>query len=354
MTTTCELCGGTGLRGGAGEQSCSCGAIPPSSHLLGLLDQYWSIAYQQGMEGRSHDNEAGDAQRVLSEITAALALLPGEAVTDLPADIIESLLAIGYVEWGQTHKQNDGKHLDDLEDTLRLTRQHFGIEDKETAIHGLYLADTSIVLAHTGMSPNSPQHARILAGAWNQLVDIAKGRSALSSPVEGGREKEEKPLDLDITKEWFEKRAALEGDLEIGAGSRRLTQTIHLTPEEIAVLEKLVNPTAAALRAEIEALRVENDRLRDELNQRENAIIYRAAEDELRENWVSFCDADPFPNSDTFGDRMESHGLIELVPVTKSALEDALAAERGLEAGGMMYRLTVAGRAALQQQEEGK
>lgn len=92
----------------------------------------------------------------------------------LPADIIESLLAIGPVEWGQTHTQTDGKHIDDLEDTLKLTREHFGIEDKETAIHGVYLAGSGVVLAHTGMSPNSPQHARILAGAWNQLVDIAK------------------------------------------------------------------------------------------------------------------------------------------------------------------------------------
>lgn len=106
----------------------------------------------------------------------------------LPEDIIQSLLAIGPVEWGQTHRQNDGKHIDDLEDTLRLTRQHFGIEDKETAIHGLYLAGTGVVLAQTGMSPNSPQHARILAGAWNQLVDLAKAQAALSPlPAENGR-----------------------------------------------------------------------------------------------------------------------------------------------------------------------
>lgn len=96
---------------------------------------------------------------------------------DLPADIIERLLAIGPVEWGQTHTKTDGKHIDDLEDTLRLTREYFGIEDKETAMHGIYLAGSGVVLAHTGMSPNSPQHARILAGAWNQLVDLARSQS---------------------------------------------------------------------------------------------------------------------------------------------------------------------------------
>lgn len=103
------------------------------------------------------------------------ASMPG--TYDLPADIVESLLAIGPVEWGQTHTQTDGKHIDDLEDTLRLTREHFGIEDKETAIHGIYLAGSGVVVAHTGMSPNSPQHARILAGAWNQLVDLARSQS---------------------------------------------------------------------------------------------------------------------------------------------------------------------------------
>jgi hypothetical protein len=92
----------------------------------------------------------------------------------LPSDVIETLLAIGPVEWGRTHNQNDGKHIDDLENTLKLTRQHFGIEVKETTIHGVYLAGTATVLAHTGMSPNSPQHARILVGAWNQLVEAAK------------------------------------------------------------------------------------------------------------------------------------------------------------------------------------
>lgn len=67
----------------------------------------------------------------------------------------------------------------------------------------------------------------------------------------------------------------------------------------------------------------------------------------LQKNFSSFCDADVFPGSDTFADAMEAAGFIELVPVTKEALEDSFAAERGIEPGGMMYRLTDAGRAAL-------
>lgn len=97
---------------------------------------------------------------------------------DLPADIIESLLAIGPVEWGVSLTQSDEKHASDLLDTLRITREQFGVTEEETGIHGVYLEGTGTVLAHTGMSPNSPQHARILVGAWNHLVEIAKAKAA--------------------------------------------------------------------------------------------------------------------------------------------------------------------------------
>ena len=107
-----------------------------------------------------------------------LAKQPTVPLSSLPSDIIESLLAIGPVEWGVSLTQSDEKHAYDLLDTLRVTREHFGVIDKETGIHGVYLEGTGTVLAHTGMSPNSPQHARILAGAWNQLVEIAKAHAA--------------------------------------------------------------------------------------------------------------------------------------------------------------------------------
>jgi hypothetical protein len=62
-------------------------------------------------------------------------------------------------------------------------------------------------------------------------------------------------MKLPIDKEWFEKRAAAEGDLEIGVG-RRLTSTINLTGEEIAELERLaLEALPEWARLEIEAYR---------------------------------------------------------------------------------------------------
>lgn len=50
-----------------------------------------------------------------------------------------------------------------------------------------------------------------------------------AAPVEG--------LNLNVDKEWFEKKAAQEGDLEIGAGRR--SSTLNPTPEEITELERI-------------------------------------------------------------------------------------------------------------------
>lgn len=68
---------------------------------------------------------------------------------------------------------------------------------------------------------------------------------------------------------------------------------------------------------------------------------------DLCANWGRFCDADPFDGADTFTDRMEAAGLIELVPVDDEALEQSFAAERGIEPGGTMWVLTDIGQQAV-------
>ena len=72
-----------------------------------------------------------------------------------------------------------------------------------------------------------------------------------------------------------------------------------------------------------------------------------APEGELAAYWDAFCDAEQVP--DDFVDRMEDAGLVSLEDVTDEDLYDVFASERGIEPGGMIYRLTSAGRAALEQ-----
>jgi hypothetical protein len=102
-------------------------------------------------------------------------------MSDLPNDIVESLLRIGRVEWGCSFTQTDEQHIEDFRDTLRITREHFGDTEDATAIHGVYLEGSKTVLCHTGPSPNSPQHARILVGAWNQLFELAQAQKGIES-----------------------------------------------------------------------------------------------------------------------------------------------------------------------------
>ncbi|CDZ43057.1 Hypothetical protein NGAL_HAMBI1146_58300 [Neorhizobium galegae bv. officinalis] len=74
-------------------------------------------------------------------------------------------------------------------------------------------------------------------------------------------------MKLPIDKDWFEKRAAAEGDLEIGAGGRRKTMTINLTDAEIAALEQVALEALPAwardritvMRAALLAIRDAND-----------------------------------------------------------------------------------------------
>lgn len=63
-----------------------------------LIDAYWCLAYKEGEEGRSHDTENGDAQRILSGITSYVKTLRDQrrsSQQDISrmADEIESLRA---------------------------------------------------------------------------------------------------------------------------------------------------------------------------------------------------------------------------------------------------------------------
>lgn len=98
------------------------------------------------------------------------------------------------------------------------------------------------------------------------VEDLSEAADALASLSLQLAAVEKKPLNLGVTKEWFEKQAAKEGDLEIGAGSRKLTSTINLTPEEMNEFERLAHEAlpqwAQDKIASLTAAQEENERLR--------------------------------------------------------------------------------------------
>lgn len=94
----------------------------------------------------------------------------------IPCDIAEQVLSMGRAEWGATDEKTSAEHLAAFENTLRLTRENFNLEDIPVRLHGLYLEGTETVLCHTGTSPNSGANAQALAGAWNWLHDQCKAQ----------------------------------------------------------------------------------------------------------------------------------------------------------------------------------
>ena len=102
------------------------------------------------------------------------------ALEEIPSHIAEQVLSMGRAEWGATSEKTSTEHLADLENTLRLTREKFNLEDIPVQMHGLYLEGAETVLCHTGTSPNSGANAQALVGAWNWLYDQCKARALLT------------------------------------------------------------------------------------------------------------------------------------------------------------------------------
>lgn len=96
----------------------------------------------------------------------------------IPPDLAKRILAVGKIEWGAVANKTDEQHIADFADSLRITREHFGLEPGNHALHGCYLAGTETVVCHTGTSPNSPTHAQIIAGLWNSVIDALTAKAA--------------------------------------------------------------------------------------------------------------------------------------------------------------------------------
>lgn len=115
-------------------------------------------------DGQQHDHWRDIAR-------AAIAAKPGQGWRpEIPEDLASLLRELGRAEWGQTHAHDAEGHGKHVAESVRMTTEHFG-QDGPQHMHGLYLEGTETVICHTGTSPNSPQVARVLTGAWNYLLD---------------------------------------------------------------------------------------------------------------------------------------------------------------------------------------
>jgi len=104
---------------------------------------------------------------------------------DIPDDIREIVLKVGIAEWGQTEAFDADGHANHVAESVKLTTAYFD-QSGPQHMHGLYIEGSGTVICHTGTSPNSPQIARALTGAWNWLHEQASAIEARSGETRSG------------------------------------------------------------------------------------------------------------------------------------------------------------------------
>jgi len=138
------------------------------------------LSYWGSGSDREQVNETAKALARHRTLTPAQAA--GPVLSDIPRDIVEQVGKMGRAEWGATPELTSEGHLAHLENSLRLTREHFDYADIPVKMHGLYLDGTETILCHTGTSPNSPINAQALTGAWNWLHDLCVAITQAEGP----------------------------------------------------------------------------------------------------------------------------------------------------------------------------
>jgi hypothetical protein len=93
----------------------------------------------------------------------------------------EAAVSIERVEWGSTDALDATGHAAQTKSSVETTAEKFDQEGPQE-MHGLYLTGTETVLCHTGTSPNSPTHARIMTALWNHFVDNAEAAAKEPKP----------------------------------------------------------------------------------------------------------------------------------------------------------------------------
>lgn len=92
-----------------------------SVELKNLIGEYWCLAYAEGMDGRTHDTEAGDAQRVLHAIESAIDSLTAER----DAAVADS----NRIDWLNSKREDCGSEFNDIQSGWFICGDFLSIRD---------------------------------------------------------------------------------------------------------------------------------------------------------------------------------------------------------------------------------
>ena len=141
-----------------------------------LIEKVLRPAYAQLVQPAMRD-EIDRLRAALADRRAGQSHADAGLLEAFPLDLAEIVASLGPAEWGTTEAFDADGHAAHIKNSVEETARNFQQEGPQM-MHGLYLEGTCTVVCHTGTSPNSPQIARALTGAWNRLVEEARAAIA--------------------------------------------------------------------------------------------------------------------------------------------------------------------------------
>lgn len=153
-----------------------------------LLHEYFELGVAEGREGRNHDTEAGDAQRVLSAIEAEIAALPAPPAVKPYGYVYES--TVRYCDGRGPHRKVDFFHTkknisdDDIEEFEITETAVYSAQVREAAgveaINALKEAEPYVEICHSLMTQKETR-----TNVWRVLKRVRAAIAGAPATQEG-------------------------------------------------------------------------------------------------------------------------------------------------------------------------
>jgi hypothetical protein len=136
---------------------------------------------------------------------------------------------VDHPEWGSSEELTDDQLLDEMKTHLAQTRERIDMPEK-TRMHSVYNAETGLVLAMTGNTPDAAERARFLTGLMSALPRLLEAieESFVQAAFAEERIKE---LISSNNEKLFENRAQRDRIRQLQAQVELLLKSIPLKPE---------------------------------------------------------------------------------------------------------------------------
>ncbi|MDP9871583.1 hypothetical protein [Agrobacterium tumefaciens] len=142
-----------------------------------LLHEYFELGVAEGREGRNHDTQAGDAQRVLSEIEAVIAALSAAEPQPAPSVAVKTLADAyqKYLDAVQLYNERHAIMKTKALGTMRVDEEYKAIDESRRAFDKLAV---EVACAALSAQVEDVAGSVIKLGAYGRAYDRPEERRA--------------------------------------------------------------------------------------------------------------------------------------------------------------------------------